>query len=245
MKFLDCNCSYGKTPFGAFRYADTPQELLEEMDFCGIDRALVHHAGQRFDSPAAHNSTVVREIEGISRLEPVWAILPSQTGELPEPPQLLESMKANGVRALWTFPAEHRYRLDGITFGDLFQVLIENRIPLFVKDNLVTIGDLLKEFPELTVVAANQGPHSLERYLRPILDTFPNLYVETSCYIIDWLIEELCDRSGPDRILFGTGFPDNCSGTALLRLAQAEISSEAKEAIAAGNLERLLEGVRL
>ena len=64
--------------------------------------------------------------------------------------------------------------------------------------------------------------------------------METSYYIVDGLIEESCDRYGPSRLLFGSGFPDNCSGAALLRLAQADIDDEAKQAVATGNMERLL-----
>jgi predicted TIM-barrel fold metal-dependent hydrolase len=93
-------------------------------------------------------------------------------------------------------------------------------------------------------VAVNQGPHSLERYLRPMIQTYPNLYVETSYYIIEGAIEEFCARYGPERMLFGTAFPDNCSGGAVLQLLHADIPDAAKQAIAAGNLQRLIEEAR-
>ena len=90
------------------------------------------------------------------------------------------------------------------------------------------------------MVAANQGPHSLDYYLRPLMDPFPNLHVGTSYLFVEGLIEGLCERYGPERLLFGTAFPDNCSRRRTLRLAQADIGEEARALIAAGNLERLL-----
>lgn len=103
----------------------------------------------------------------------------------------------------------------------------------------------MAECPELIIVAMNVGPHSLERYLRPLLDDFPTLYIETSHYLVEGLIEEFVARYGPERLLFGSGFPDVCTGAAMLRLAQADIAEDAKVAIAGGNLARLLAEVRL
>ena len=240
MKYFDCNCSYGVNPLPAFRYARSPDELLDEMDFCGIDQALVYHSNMRFGNPIAYNQRLMEEIKTIRRLSGTWAILPPQTGEGPEPEELLRNMRANSIRALRAFPQEHRYRLDARTFGDLLEVLTERHIPLFIKENLIDIGDLLADFPALTVVAVNQGPHSFERYLRPLIETYPNLYIDTSYYIIAGAIEDFCNRYGHERLLFGSAFPDNCSGGAILQLMHCDIDEASKRAVAAENLERLL-----
>jgi hypothetical protein len=139
LEFFDCNCSYGEEARPAPRYAATPADLLEQMDFCGIDRGLVYHAGQRADSPPVWNPQVVTDLAGSDRLQPTWALLPPQTGEQPPTAEFLAQMRAAGVRALWAFPEEHRYRLDGRTFGELFEALAERRVPLFVKASLITI----------------------------------------------------------------------------------------------------------
>ena len=240
MRYFDCNCSYGRPARPPHRFAATPQDLLEQMDFCGIDAALVFHANQRFASPVTWNPIVVEETRHNHRLAPAWAILPESCGELTPPEKFLEEMRRCGVRALWAFPQEHRYRLNHETFPELFRLMAEQRIPLFAKENLFQLKELLDDCPDLHVVAMNQGPHSLDRYLRPLMDAFPNLHVDTSYLIVDGLIEGLCERYGPERLVFGTALPDNCSGGALLRLAQADIGDDARALIAAGNLERLL-----
>ena len=247
MKCFDANCSYGRVARPAPRSAATPGELLAEMDWCGIDRALVYHAGMRFASPVTWNTALAADLEGERpreplrrRIFPAWAILPPCTGELSTPEKFVAGMRAAGIQALWAFPQEHRYRLDRATFRELFAILEQARIPLFAKQDLDHLKELLVQCPELTVVAVNQGPHSVERYLRPLLDDFPNLYLETSGLLVEGLIEEFCGRYGPERLLFGSGYPDQCLGGAYLRLAQADIGEDARAAIAGGNLDRLL-----
>lgn len=245
MKFFDCNCSYGRTARPPHRYATTPAELLQEMDFCGIDCALVFHTNQRFASPSLWNGMLSRDLKRQKRFFPTWAILPTACGELPPPEIMLAEMRKAGVRALRAFPQEHRYRLDRHSFPDLFRLMAKQRIPLFAKENLFLLKELLTDCPDLIVVAVNQGPHSLDRHLWPLMDAFPNLLVDTSYLLVEGVIEATCERYGPERLLFGTAFPDNCSGGALLRLAQAGIGEKARAAIAGGNLERLLKEVEL
>lgn len=243
--FSDCNCAFGKSGRPPLRYAATPEELLAEMDFCGIDQALIYHANQRFASPVTWNPVLSAEIGKYNRLFGTWAILPPATSEMPEPEILLEELRQYRIRAFRAFPQEHHYRLNRHGLSWLYEFMVEHKIPLLVKENPWQLKELLDECPDLIIIAVNQGPHSLERYLRPLLDQCPKLYIETSAYMVDGLIEEFCERYGPERLLFGSGFPDNCSGTALMRLATADIGAEARAAIAGGNLQRLLDGVQL
>ena len=44
LELFDCNAAFGMRAKPALRYSRTAEELLEEMGFCGIRRALVWHA---------------------------------------------------------------------------------------------------------------------------------------------------------------------------------------------------------
>ncbi len=246
IEFFDCNCSYGIPPVPIFRISRTVKDLREEMEFCNIEKALVYHAAMHsFDDPLNGNDLLLKEIAGCPNLYPTRAIMPPQTGEQPDALTLLLEMKKRDVHALWAFPGDHHYLLNEETFGSLFSVLSERRIPLFALADLVQIGELLRACPELTVIAASPGPVPLDRYFRPLVERYPNFYIETSCYMVDEGIESFCERYGPERMLFGTGYPANYMGSAMLRLAQADIDKHSKQAIASGNLERLLSGVSL
>ena len=182
---------------------------------------------------------------GQPRLCPTWALLPSQTGEQPPLQTLLSHMRQHGIRALRLFPDDHRYFLDEITWADQMPVLMERRIPLFIRASLDRIASLLRAFPELIVVTGSQGSNPLDRYAWPLVEKFPNLVFDTSSYLVDGGIEEFCRRYSPARLVFGSGFPDNAAGAAMLLLTHAEISDAERQAIASDNLCRLLEGARL
>ena len=240
LTFFDCNCAVGPYRTRVFRFARTAAELIEEMDFSNIDRALVYHTAMRYDHPVVGNELVLKETAGESRLNPTWSILPSQTQELPRVATLLREMRQHNVRALRMFPDDHRYFCDEMTWGDQLAVYSERRIPLFVRASLDKIASLLRSFPDLVIVTASQGSNPLDRYAWPLVEKYPNLIFETSGYIVDAGIEEFCRRYSASRLVFGSGYPDNSSGAAMLALACAEISAGDRQAIARDNLERLL-----
>jgi predicted TIM-barrel fold metal-dependent hydrolase len=238
--FFDSHCAFGPYRTRVFRSARTAAALVEEMDFSNVGRALVYHTAMRFDHPIVGNARVVEETSSYPRLIPTWAILPGQTGEQPDAETMLAGMSENGVRALWMFPDEHRYALDGLTWGDRLELFEEHRVPLFVRASLDRVARLLADFPRLVVVTGSQGSNPLDRYAWPLIERFPNLVFETSGYLVDGGIEEFCRRYSASRLVFGSGFPDNAAGAAMLCLAHAEIQDADRAAIASENLEGLL-----
>jgi predicted TIM-barrel fold metal-dependent hydrolase len=149
-------------------------------------------------------------------------------------------MGRHRVRAFWLFPDEHRYSLDDLTWVDQMSAFMELKVPLFVRASLDRIAGLLRSFPRLVVITGSQGSNPLDRYAWPLIERFPNLVFETSSYLVDGGIEEFCRRYGASRLIFGSGFPDNASGAAMLTLARAEISEPERRAIAWDNLTRIL-----
>jgi hypothetical protein len=245
MKFFDCNCAFGPYRTRVFRFACTADELIEEMDFSNIERALVYHTAMRFDHPAIGNERVVAETAGRQRLLASWSLLPSQTGEQPAIDVLLREMQRQNVRALRLFPDDHRYFCDDMTWGDQLSVYSERRIPLFVRASLDKVAQLLRSFPDLVIVTGSQGSNPLDRYAWPLIERFPHLIFETSGYLVDGGIEEFCKRYSASRLVFGSGYPDNSSGAAMLALARAEISDVERQSIAWDNLCRLLDEAAL
>ena len=256
MEIFDCNVCLG-LPYAPSVppevYAEKAEALLNQMAFCGINQALVRHIAMEEESPLGGNQLVIGEIASFDTLEPSWAILPPQTGELGTPEEFVTRMKANGVRALWAFPSRHCYLLNATTLGGLFEIMIGRRIPLFVSakkpsvdiEVFTMIDALLRDFPKLIVVATDHGCRGRDRLFRPLIERYEHFYIDTSRYELPGGIRDFCDRYGPYRMLFGTGFPEIPMGGALLTLAHAEISDEAKAAVFGGNLQRLLQEVRL
>ena len=245
MEFFDVNAGFGTPQLAPIKPAETPAVLLEEMDFEGVSEALVYHTAMRDDHPLWGNELVVEATAGHPRLHPTWAILPPQTEELGTVEEFLAGMKRYGVKALRAFPTPHRYLLNGTTFGPLFEEMRARRIPLIVPGDWPMVEGLLRDFPDLTVIANQLSNHGQDRYFRPLIERYPRFYVDTTRYECDGGIAAFCRKYGPERMLFGSGFPDIPFFGGVLTLMHADIPDGAKEAIAGGNLRRLLEEVAL
>ena len=249
LEFFDCNAAYGVWSVPPLKPATRVEDLLEEMAWCGIRRALARHAALDNESPQTGNQLIVEETAPHPSLHPAWAILPTQTGELGTVEEFLAAMREAGVRALWAFPSKHRYTLDGVSCGDLLSALSARRIPLLMQRSETSrgltgwelAGALLKEFPALILVVTGHGSWGEDRYFRPLIEAYEGFHIDTSRYELDGGIADFCRKYGPRRLLFGSAFPNTSPGGAMLTLAHADISDEEKQLIAAGNLDRLLE----
>lgn len=253
MQFFDCCASFGISMVPSLKRADKITDLLAEMDRWGVSDALVFHAAMQDDSPIVGNELLVRAIAEHPRLHGTWAILPPQTGELGTPEKFITQMKKYGIHALWTFPIKHRYLLTAATFGSLFELMIQKKIPLFLSadedslkfSNWMLIEHVLHEFPKLILIITGHGNWGEDRYFRPLLEKYKHLYIDISRYELDGGIAALCRKYGHYRLLFGTLFPKYYMGGPVLTLLHADISEEEKVAIARDNLWRLLREVRL
>jgi len=214
------------------------------MDRIGVDEALVGSAAIEIASPLDTNPEIAELCAGHDRLHPVWQLLPPHTGEM-LPEHLPTEMKQHGVRVLLARPDIHRYQLNSITMGALFEVMLTHKIPLFLNSDWRLITDVLRDFPQLRIIATSLGCWGVDRQIRPLLEHFENFYIETSSLELDGCIPALVEKYGATRILFGTGFPWHAVGGAALMLRNLDISPEDKELIAHGNLQRLLNEVML
>ncbi|MFP3897563.1 MAG: amidohydrolase family protein [Anaerolineales bacterium] len=252
--YFDCNASFGSPASGTFQPCISAETLLEEMDWVGVENALVHHALMRDQSPVVGNRALCDAIADHPRLHGTWAILPPQTHELPTGISFFEAMAKEGIHALWAFPQEHRYVLSQRTFGTFLDEVAQRHIPLFVPrdaggtdphDTWHLVYQLLKDYPSLTLVIAAHGPWGEDRFFRPLLEQHPNFCLDISRYELDGGLHDLVDKYGPDRLLYGSNFPDHAMGGPRMMVANGQLNDIARRAIAGDNLRRLLEEVEL
>jgi len=244
LRLFDCFSSVGRSTRPPLQPALTAEDLLDTMDRSGVDEALVSSAAIEIASPLDTNPRIADLCSAHDRLHPVWQLLPPQTGEM-LPDRLPTEMKEHGAKALLARPDIHRYELNSITMGALFEVMLARKIPLFLNSDWRLVTDVLRDFPQLRVIAVNLGCWGVDRAVRPLLEHFDNFYFETSSVELDGCIPALVEKYGATRILFGTGFPWHAVGGAALMLRNLDISPEDKNLIAHGNLERLLDEVTL
>lgn len=247
--FFDVNVFIGRPATAVPRPAPTAMDLLAEMDRNGVDRALVWHIAQHDYAPTTGNDLLAEQIAPHDRLLGCWTLLPTCLPEFPKPDELVVRMKDNRVRALRVFPEPHRYLLRREVFGPIFDVMIERRIPLILSNargaSWQAIYDLLADLPELVCVVSDHGCWGADRWFRPLMDRYQDVYVDLSDYLLDGGIESLVADYGASRLLYGSGFPMQYPGGMMMAILHSEISPRDKKAIASGNLDRMLGEVQL
>ena len=252
LRFFDACACIGLPAVAPVGVPDPPgtsaEGLLAAMDRAGIEKALVWHAAQRDYDALEGNRLLAEAIAGRDRLVGVWAILPTQCGELGDLDAWLKRAIDSNVRAMKAFCEQGRYLLRAEVVGDVVERLLAARLPLILpvagEPAWRDAYDLLAACPELTVILTDLHSWGADRYFRPLLGRYPNVHVEISGYMVDGGLEALVADYGARRILFGTNYPVMPHGGMMLTLAGSEIADADKRAIAAGNLERLIAEVK-
>jgi len=220
----------------------TADELLAEMDHAHIAAALVTHSWGRWYDTGFGNERLMQEIAGRERLFPCWTAMPHFAGEMPVPEEMLAEMGSAGVRAVKIYPVTAISPLCEEFWGPLLCALEAAGVPILIERKEAewkAILDLLDKHPRLPVVLQKVG-WGEQRNLLCALERSPNLYCEFSGLQANRFIEFAVSRFGHERFLFGADMPMKNPGAARAYIDYAAISDEAKKAIAAGNLARLL-----
>ena len=243
LKFYDCNAMVGKRRIknpGSFYKTD---ELIRKMEYYGIEKALVRHSLAGEYDPITGNSALTDEIKDRHNLSGVWVILPHQTGEFPNAALLRELLKENRISAVAMLPKDHMYNLDDWVCSELFDMLEETNLPLFINhDQILAYKDLhalLSSRPKLRIILTDLH-YNTGRNLYPLLEKFENLFIETIGFKVHSGIEDVCRNFGAGKLIFGTCAPIYSGGAAVAMITYARISDEDKQMIASGNLEKLL-----
>ena len=84
-----------------------------------------------------------------------------------------------------------------------------------------------------------------DRYFRPLIRNFPRFFLSTNRFETAGQLKSFVNDLGYERLLFGSGLPFNNPGGYITLLARADISDEARQAIAYDNLVYLLGEVAL
>lgn len=241
LDFFDSNCQIGRAGTPVEGGPVTAAEIVDRLRPMGIRRALVYSALAKELHPAEGNPAVLEEVRG-SPLVPCWVGLPTSTGELGTPAELVGKMRESGVGALRLFPSTHSFCLADWCIGPLFEVLEANRVPVLVEIAQTSydhIASALNAFPQLRLVILRPS-YRADRMLYPLMERYEHLCVETSNYAGSGAIEAVCRRFGSSRLIFGTALPFFEPGAAVSPITYAEIDAADKQAIAGGNLDKLL-----
>ena len=251
LMFFDANAKIGHSISGPLPGA---RELLAEMDRNGVDFALVQHNNLDTIGEVNANREIVElmQEDSAQRLYGVWSILPEQCHELPESGEFFAQMRQNRIKALTLLPTAHRYIACRITVGKMLDEAAERKIPVLLygvqgdwSAQWGALYNFMEIFPNLHCIINGGHKWGNDRYIRPLLENYPNLRVEISGYWVPEGLRDLVELYGSERILYGSGFPIYNHGNGMLQIKQSGLNMTDIANIAGLNLKKILEDAEI
>ena len=258
MKIIDCSACIGYSSvnrliinhenYPVYEKVKQPKdaaELLEEMDYNGIDEAVVYNTAMIESGVLNGNDAFLADGRNYTgRLHGTIVMLPSYLEARFAPEALYRTVCEKNLFGVRANPKANRYMFDRISVGDIADMLAEKHIPVYLSpdngwENVFTV---MKEFPTLTAIVTNYGLWGSDGYVYPLVRAYPNLYFDTSDFQEIVGIEAFVRRFGSEKLLFGTNYPMDNMGGPLATVLGAHISEADKEQIFHGNIERLMAG---
>jgi predicted TIM-barrel fold metal-dependent hydrolase len=252
--YFDCSAMIGKRGPKDEETRFATEDLLEEMEWCGIHGALVAHwLGKEYD-PAYSNRKLLKELRKSPRLHGVWSVMPHHTGEMLPPRDLVQEMRDHGIRAAKMYPRTHHYPFSEDFCGELLSAFEEENILLIVEGGAMYHPDIFDAFNQvlLTELDAAMSRHprlhlllqgsrwEATRYLYPLMAKHRNLCLEFSNHQANRALEVYAGWFGAERLLLGTGALDKSMGAAKAFVDYCTLGEEQKDLVAGKNLARLL-----
>lgn len=242
MQYIDLNYVLGKGSSGEPGY-DTPESILQQMDYLDIDRAVVFSAEARDWSGINGNHMLLDSLRPyMERLKPAFIITPRDYYEKGTM-EYYQSMAANGtVRMFRIVPGKTRTALYECEF--VLEALANFPITVQIDsrelklEDYRTLAELANKFPAINFLLGQKIWCNMESVFN-LMKRCKNVLLDTSWLHVRNTIETAVELFGFERLLFATGHK-NQYGASIAALNHAELSPEAREAIAHGNAERLM-----
>ena len=254
MKYLNANAMIGAHFAPREGRFFSAEDLLEEMDFFGIDEALVHHGLAREYDQEVGNTQLLDELCAYPRLHPCWIAETHQSGEYAPPGEFVQRALDSGVAAvkLSLGMLGDTVIPDIVTYRELFRELEKHCFPTLVffesltptPDNIKQLDEVLAEFTALPLILSLQrAPGDIMRMLHARLAAYRNLRLEIAGIHFSGGLEYITETFGPERLIYSTWFPYFGSGQTKIALAYADLRDSDREAIAYWNLKNLIGGI--
>ncbi len=245
---LDSNMSLGRRHDKPVN-VDSVEGVRSEMERAGIGRGLVYAPHAAIFDSGEGNRTLIETVRSSDELLPQFVCNPS----FDDLSEFAAHVDSEGVRSIRIFPGLHNYPFRPWVIGPWLDWLAETGIPVWLPVEFELIGpipstnpvdprdiyDTLSQRPEIKAVLS-EAKYNDSSWALPLVRSLPNLNFEISRFVPGGGITSVIEAIGPERMLFGSRFPDFALSPHLFSLHRSGLSEDALKAICAGNAERLL-----
>jgi predicted TIM-barrel fold metal-dependent hydrolase len=229
-------------------WMDPPEAILELMDEANVDRAIImtYRDATGPDDPATNyiQNAVTKYPD---RLIGYVRRNPNAPGAIEALDQAIGDYKMKGLKL-------HPVSYVGFPFGEATLRLIRRAAqysapvlfhtgdePLALPEEVAEAARLV---PEATVIMAHLGGYFHNEAVISIADSLPNVYVDTSAVPYPWMIRRAVDAFGAERVLYASDGPGCPPILEVEKVRLSGLTMDEEELVFAGNIKRLIDGVR-
>ena len=239
---IDANCYYGHWPIQSSCLLCNDD--LDSLRALGIERFCMCATTSLFENAQGGNEEILQFANRTPSVIPVAVI-----SDTPEAADHVETLIERGVRL---FRGPTQPVVGQSAFAACAELLAENGCGLllpygydpFTPYDLTWhrwAQSLAKDHPRAYIILMGLNyPHMAG--ILDLVESCDNTLLEISHFQVCDGIRLLCDTVGSERLVFGTHCPQFAPESAVLKLEHADIAKASRQAIAAGNVNAILEG---
>ncbi|MBQ9545454.1 MAG: amidohydrolase family protein [Clostridia bacterium] len=242
MKIVDVNLYTGG--FDALKREASPDKLAEMMKTYGISCGIIYHQFAKLDPKKGNSLTFEISLSSGGALKSCVVLDPA-LGEdsLEGTGGLADRLRAFSPSAAVVFPTEQRVVFDAFYFSEILESLNVLSMPLIIRANydfdfFRHLPEIAFSYPNVKFILTDYGICG-SRNVFPLLKYTKNVFFTIEKMLDHRQIEEICERGGEDRLLFGSGYPDFSPAGALGLVKFAFITEKQKVKIFSLNWEEI------
>jgi uncharacterized protein len=214
-------------------------ELFRNEDAAGVEYAVVMPS----PTPSPDNAALYETAHAERRAVLCCQVNPNHEGALAD---IERSVRERGMKMLKIMPAIYQVHLTRPPARELMSLARELGIVVNIHSGSeishpLQIGALCRRFPEVPVIMDHMGYREWTGDAIEAARDNPNLYLGTTIASFEpSTIARALAELGPERIIYGSNWPNLYSDLAVEAIKRQRFGAEAEALILGGNLARLL-----
>jgi hypothetical protein len=240
MKIVDAHCHVGN---GAYK-KQTLKELIEHMDSCGVDMAVVCPVEEQITVFNKEGNDFIYNCQKSNPDRVIgFAVANPWFGKIGES-ELRRALDL-GLRGVkFNTAIQGMFINDSIVYP-FIEIAMEYNVPVYFHTGTpvyampLQLRELAKDFLSVNFILGHGGWADSWTDIMPSCKDCENIFIETSMVAVSEKSPEL-KVLGPERLLFGSNSPVSTLELELFKLENVKLSQEDRELIMGKNMLRLL-----
>jgi hypothetical protein len=229
---------------GRYHQVD-PRRLVEQMDRCGIDQALISPVDREM---AVQNREGNDRVLALTRQYPGRFLAYATANPWYEAAAVAELERAlgEGAAAIKLHPPLQGFMILEQLVHPLIEVAARHRVPVYVHTGTpayalpLQLTELALTYPEVSFIMGKNGKTDFWMDSEPAFEGAPNIYGDTAHDFPERGMARMCKAIGAGRMIFSSNHPVSRMSLEVEKVRDLDAPMADKTAILGGNIQRLL-----